>query len=309
MSAEETKVAEATEEQPEVQPSGAPEDETPTESAAVEEGKAEPEESSGEDEEGKPKKEGGFQKRIRKLAAQRDAARAEAEYLRKQQMLDRPHEQKAEAAAESKPKPKMEDFDLGDGTYNHAAFTEAVAAWTADEAVKKFAADQETKTRQAQAQAEAQTLTQSFKKREAEFVKQVEDYDEVADTAIGILSEPTQASRAIGDALFTSEVGPEMLYYLGQNPDEAQRIAALSPLKAVMELGKLEAQLAEQEEKNPDKSETTAPPVSRAPKPMAPIKKPAGIPAFDPNDEKQALSMTAEEWAEKQRKRLAKMRK
>lgn len=305
MSPEETKTAEATEEATESKSSVATEvDEKEEVSATSEEGKTEPEEEAGEEEgkEGKPKKEGGYQRRIRKLVAAREAAAADAEYWRQQALRSTaPTEPKVEAKA----KPKIEDFAFDDGTYNHAAFTEALADWKAEEKFRELSAQQEAKAREEQARTEDQKQAREFMNREQTFAASVEDYDEVADAALGTLAELSgPGTRSVSQAIVASEHGPELLYYLGQNPEEAQRIANLSPTRAVMALGRLETQLAKQEDENPDKEGTTQPPVSRAPKPISPVKKPAAAPAFDPNDEKQALTMTPEEWAKRRRSQL-----
>lgn len=296
---DETKTAEApetpTEEQ---QTSVATEDETKDESAPSE-GKAEPEEPSGEvDEEGKPKKKGGYQRRIEKLSAQLTHTEEEAAYWREKALAKDGQAPKAEPPA-VKAKPTPEDFKLGDGeTYDHAAFTEAMVEWKADQIVQQRFADEakakETETRTEQQQREAK----EYYERELTFADSVDDYEEVAGVAMGALQQTnTPALASIGPALIASERGPELLYYLGQHPDEAQRIANLSPTRAVMALGQLEARLAEQEPENPDeKTATTPPPVSRAPKPVSPVKKPSAGIKLRPDDPTTADKMTTEEW-------------
>ena len=45
-------------------------------------------------------------------------------------------------------------------------------------------------------------------------------------------------------ALYQSDLGPEIAYYLGKNEAELDRISELSPSRQIMELGKLEVKLA-----------------------------------------------------------------
>jgi hypothetical protein len=48
----------------------------------------------------------------------------------------------------------------------------------------------------------------------------------------------------MAEAIIESEKGAEVLYHLGSHPDEAKRIAMLSPLAAARELGRIEARLS-----------------------------------------------------------------
>ena len=77
-----------------------------------------------------------------------------------------------------------------------------------------------------------------------------------------------------------SEKGPELLYALGKNPAESARIAALPPLQAAIELGKLETTLSQ-----PARKTQTS-----APEPVAPITGGSGSQTLDPE------RMTADEW-------------
>jgi len=69
--------------------------------------------------------------------------------------------------------------------------------------------------------------------------------------------------------LLDSEQGEELAYYLGQNPDEAERIVGLSPVGAVRELVRIEASFA--------KPDTTKQPESPAPKPKTVSAAPAPV--------------------------------
>ena len=75
--------------------------------------------------------------------------------------------------------------------------------------------------------------------RRAEAVRaKHEDFDEV-------LSNPAlAASRAMVAVIREAEDGPELAYWLGKNLGEAERIAALSPARSALELGKISARLA-----------------------------------------------------------------
>lgn len=66
-------------------------------------------------------------------------------------------------------------------------------------------------------------------------------------------------SQAVADAIVASDVGAKVVAFLGANPDEADRIAKLSPVRQIAEIGKIEDKIA------------AAPQVSKAPPPMKPV--------------------------------------
>ena len=102
----------------------------------------------------------------------------------------------------------------------------------------------------------------------------------------------------MAQSIQASDAGPDVLYYLGSNPKEADRISRLSPLQQAKELGKIEAKLAD----NPVVKKT-----SSAPAPIAPITaRSTGSPATDTTDPRAIKSMTTSEWIEADRQRQIK---
>ena len=65
----------------------------------------------------------------------------------------------------------------------------------------------------------------------------------------------------MAQSIQSSDVGPDLLYWLGTNPKEADRISRLNPILQAKEIGKIEAGLAS----NPPVKKT-----STAPAPIAP---------------------------------------
>lgn len=92
---------------------------------------------------------------------------------------------------------------------------------------------------------------------------QYPDYEQVAHKGW----EPTPAML---EAILESEKGPELAYHLGKNPAERSRIAALSPVGQVRELGKLEG--------------TISAPKTQPKTPPAPVKPVTGINAGGAKD-------------------------
>ncbi len=66
------------------------------------------------------------------------------------------------------------------------------------------------------------------------------DFDEIASRTYSYVTD------AMRQAVFESELAGEIIYWLGQNPDECRRIAALSPTSTALEIGKLTAKLGVQ---------------------------------------------------------------
>ena len=145
------------------------------------------------------------------------------------------------------------------------------------------------KREQARAQSE---LLESYHDREEEARTKYDDFEQVAyNPKLPITNEMAQTIQS-------SDVGPDMAYYLGSNPKEAERISRLSPLQQAKELGKIEAKLAD----NPVVKKT-----SSAPAPIAPITaRSTGSSATDTTDPRSIKSMSTSEWIEADRQRQIK---
>jgi hypothetical protein len=106
-----------------------------------------------------------------------------------------------------------------------------------------------------------------------------------------------QVTPVMGDAITDSELGPEILYHLGLNPAEAERISKLSPVSQVREIGKLEASLAKpaHADTGAASDEDPAPQKSAISKAPPPIPRPAGS-ASKPNPAKNIEGMSQAEY-------------
>ena len=102
----------------------------------------------------------------------------------------------------------------------------------------------------------------------------------------------------MAQSIQASDAGPDVLYYLGSNPKEADRIARLAPILQAKEIGKLEASLSS----NPPVKRT-----STAPAPIAPVTaRSAGSNQYDTTDPRSTKSMSTSEWIEAERLRQIK---
>lgn len=135
-------------------------------------------------------------------------------------------------------------------------------------------------------------VLEGYHEREEEARGKYDDFEQVA------YNPSLPITAVMAETIQASEAGPDVAYYLGSNPKEADRIARMSPLLQAKEIGKIEAKLAE------------SPPVKQSTKAPAPIQpvKPNGnpAPAYDTTDPRSVKTMTTSEWIEADRRRQMK---
>jgi hypothetical protein len=154
---------------------------------------------------------------------------------------------KEEVKAPSKPDAK----DFSDAFQ----YAEALAKWSSDEAIANYR-QKEIEQRE---KAEAERVKNEFSQRIAATMKQIPDYESVVAEADAIV--PPHVAQYIVE----SESGPLLGYHFAKNPAELERISKLSPIRAIAEIGKIEAALAKPEGNGAEK------PRSRAPEPIVSI--------------------------------------
>jgi hypothetical protein len=102
----------------------------------------------------------------------------------------------------------------------------------------------------------------------------------------------------MAQSIQASDIGPEVAYFLGSNPKEADRISRLPAILQAKEIGKIEVKLA------------NSPPVqktSSAPTPITPVTaRSTGSPAYDTTDPRSTKTMTDSQWIEAERARQIK---
>ena len=205
-------------------------------------------------EEQKPNK---LEKRFSDITKQREQARQEAERER-----TRASELEARLKElESQLQPKQVD----DGKPRPEQYSDA---FEYNEALTEYKINQrmEQKEREAeQARLQEQKLIQAktFAEREQTVRAELPDYDDM------IASSDVMISDQVKDAILESDIGPKIIYHLAENPEIAEKINKMSLVNALKEVGKIEARL----EKAPEsKAEVKAVEVSKAPRPISPLK-------------------------------------
>ena len=132
----------------------------------------------------------------------------------------------------------------------------------------------------------------SYHEREEEARGKYDDFEQVA------YNPKLSITNVMAEAIQSSDVGPELAYYLGSNPKDADRISRLTPLSQAKEIGKIEAKLAT----DPPMKKTTS-----APAPISPVNaRSSGSPAMDTTDPRSIKTMSASQWIEADRARQMK---
>jgi hypothetical protein len=132
----------------------------------------------------------------------------------------------------------------------------------------------------------------SYHEREEEARGKYDDFEQVA------YNPKLTITNVMAEAIQSSDIGPELAYYLGSNPKDADRISRLAPLSQAKEIGKIEAKLAT----DPPMRKTTS-----APAPISPVSaRSSGSPAMDTTDPRSIKTMSASQWIEADRVRQMK---
>lgn len=153
----------------------------------------------------------------------------------------------------------------------------------------------EAKLAEIRHQATQREIDQAYEDR-AEKIRDKEGFEDY-DVVVGNPNLRITAEMAL--AIKASEVGPEVAYHLGKNPQEASRIASLNPILQAREIGKIEATIA-----------SRSPVIKKATSTPEPIK-PVGArgsrsTVYDTTDPRSAETMSADEWIAAENRRIAK---
>lgn len=135
-------------------------------------------------------------------------------------------------------------------------------------------------------------ILESYHEREEEARGKYDDFDQVA------YNPNLKITTVMAQTIQASDSGPDVAYYLGTNPKEADRISRLPPLVQAKEIGKIEAKLA---------SDPPVKKISSAPAPIAPVTaRSVGSPTYDTTDPRSVKTMSTSEWIAADRARQMK---
>jgi len=197
---------------------------------------------------------------------------------REQRKWEREQRTKAPVAPAAPPPEPLRPDDFT----NAPAYADAMAERKAQELLAKR-----------EAEAEQVAVLEAYQDREEDARNKYDDFEQVA------YNPKLPVTETMAQTIQSSEIGPDVIYWLGSNPKEAERIARLSPLLQAREIGKVEARLAA----NPPAKKT-----STAPAPIAPVtaRTTNGATAYDTTDPRSVKAMSTSEWIEAERLRQIK---
>lgn len=195
---------------------------------------------------------------------------------REQRKWEREQAQRV-AAVPAAPKevPPLEQFESPD------AYAEALAERKAEELLARR-----------EAQRQQSEILEAYHDKEEEARTKYDDFEQVA------YNPNLRITDVMAQSIQASDIGPDVAYYLGANPKEADRISRLQPILQAKEIGKIEAKLA---------SDPPAKKTSSAPAPIAPVTARSAVStAYDTTDPRSVKTMSTSDWIAADRARQLK---
>lgn len=219
----------------------------------------------------------GVGKKIAELTKQREEANRRAdsereERLRLVALLEA--QQKPKEGADEPVKPVKADFPDPDA-WDEALmlYAEQKATFTARKEVAATLAEENERTHQAAVTEGQRIAREAYQKRMETTKEKYADFDEVAN------SPDVKVSMPVAHAIIQSDSGPEIQYYLGKHPEEAERLSQMTltqfnpqtrtmetvpdVARQLVELGLIVGKIS---------TPVPKPSISNAPKPLKPLK-------------------------------------
>jgi hypothetical protein len=127
-------------------------------------------------------------------------------------------------------KPNLSQFQ------DYESYTEALTDWKTNQAIEKRFADENERRWRLQEQQLNVKRAEALRPKIDEAISKYDDWAEVATT----FAMPQMMEEAVLESPLVADVA----YFLGQNPNEVDRIARLSPAAQVREIAKIETKLS-----------------------------------------------------------------
>jgi len=185
-------------------------------------------------------------------------------------------EEQARATQITADAPRPESFESA------VEYAEALATYRAEQIMR----DREQRREQSEVEV-------AYATREEDARGKYDDFDQIAH------NPQLRITQAMAEVIRSSDIGPDLAYYLGTNPKEADRISKLSPFVQAKEIGRIEAKLVAEP--------PTAKKVSKAPAPISPVvPRSAPTNVYDTTDPRSIETMSTSEWIAAERRRQIK---
>lgn len=241
-------------EEPAAETVEAPEVDSTDSEPATEESSSEPKAEDEAEATEKPKDK--LEKRFSKVTKRAQEAEAKAAELeaRLRELEAKANPQPIAQTANVDDKPRADQFN------DAFEFAEALAEWSAEKALR----DRDIAEAQRKADEERNKVIESWNQKVSKAKSSMPDFDDV------VASSTVVVSDAIRDAIIESDVGAQILYHLASDDDYAESLSAMPAIKALKEIGRLEAKFEAEQEKPEAKAKTVT--QSKAPAPISPLR-------------------------------------
>ncbi|HVZ39370.1 MAG TPA: hypothetical protein VHI13_08845 [Candidatus Kapabacteria bacterium] len=211
----------------------------------------------------------------RDLRTEVERLRQENEMLKKAPAAAAPQEFKPEPF--TKPQPKVDDFEKEADPW--AAYQIALGEYGAEKRLhdaeqqrKRADFEAQQAKRAEQQQAAARTAAEQWAMKRDAFVKDHADWEDKMEDLMDEVGRDLPPHLQY--ALIESEVGPAVLYHLADHPEEARKVMAMTPGRAAIAIGRIEAQLEAERKAQKPKAPPPNPPA--VVKPSAPRSQASG---------------------------------
>jgi chromosome segregation ATPase len=247
-------------------PTAAEVDESPSEPAA-QDGQSEPrladDEATGTDEKKQNPK---LEKRFSELTKARKEAEAQVAEERKARESLEARLAALEGNREPIQAPESNRKPSPDSYKDAFEYAEALAEWSAEQALAK----REQEVKQKEIQAKRATVIQTWQEKLEATKAELPDYEAM------VSSSSMSVNDTVRDAIVESDVGPRILYELASNDELAEKLSAMNTAGALKLIGKLEAQF-EKTDAPVKAGKKTVTAKSNAPEPIRPLRSTSGI--------------------------------
>jgi hypothetical protein len=181
-------------------------------------------------------------------------------------------------------RPKKEDFD------DEESFIEALTDWKIE---TKLKVSREEIAKTVEEKEEKESVDKTYDELDAVMERGREKYNDFNDL---VLAEDLVLSTGVSELVLLSDKPEDVFYYLATHADESAELSTMSPTKASIRIGVIEAKLEKEEkveEKPLEEKKEEKPPVKKkqtnAPEPIVPVRT-TGVIDKDPS------SMTPKEY-------------
>lgn len=174
--------------------------------------------------------------RNRRQAAEREAAEFRAQVTQLAEAVSKLTKQ----AEPKDDRPARETFD------DPNAYDKALEDWAGRRAKELALTEAKAEQSRLEVARHTETVVNTFNERKAAFEADHPDFEDV------VYSDDVKISPPMSQAILEADDGPAIAYYLGQNPEVAERVSKLSPAQAVYEIGRISSRLANPPKPKPE---------------------------------------------------------